>query len=101
MLAATASFSANQTISRTFEIYLPPVASKVTNLNTIYEYMLYLQNITAKANVKYAKFTLDLGAAIKELWTYPETFSNVVIHLGDFHFLKENSKVNFKLGLLC
>ena len=45
-----------------------------------------------------------MGAAInifKELWTYSETFSNVVIHLGNFHVLKENFKVNFKLGLLC
>ena len=49
MLAAKASFSA----SRTFEIYLPPVTSKVSDPNTIYEYMLYLQSITAEVNVKY------------------------------------------------
>ena len=104
MLAAKASFSANKTISRTFEICLPPVTSKVTDPNTIYEYMLYLQSITAKFNMKYGKITLDVGAAInafKELWTYPETFSNVVLHIGDFHFLKKNFKVNFKLELLC
>ena len=66
--------------------------------------MLYLQSITAKVNMKYVKITLDVGTAInafKELWAYPETFSNVVFHFEDFHFLKENFKVNFKLGLLC
>ena len=95
MLAARALSSANKTIGRTFGIYLPPVPSKVTDPNTIYEYMLYLQSITAKFNMKYAKITLDVGAAInafKELWTYPVTFSNVIIHLGDFHFLKEHFK---------
>ena len=78
MLAGRASFSANKTISRTFEKHLPPVPSKVTGPNTIYEYMLYLQSITATVNMKYAKITQDVGAAInafKELWTYPETFS--------------------------
>ena len=39
MLAAKASFSANKIVSRTFEIYLLPVPSKVTETNTIYEYM--------------------------------------------------------------
>ena len=66
--------------------------------------MLYLQSITANVNMKYAKITLDVGAAInafKELYTYPETFSNVVLHFGDFHFLKEKFKVNSKLELLC
>ena len=77
MLAAKSSFSANKTINRTFEIYLPPVPSKVTDPNTIYEHMLYLQSITAKVNMKYAKTTLDVGAAVnafKELWTYLETY---------------------------
>ena len=34
-------------------------------------YMLYLQSITAKVNIKYTKITLDVGAAVnvfKELW---------------------------------
>ena len=90
MLAAKASSSANKTISRTFEIYLPPVPSKFTEPNTIYEYMLYLQSI----NMKHVNITLDVGTAInafKVSWRYPETFSNVVIHLRDFHFMKKTS----------
>ena len=34
-----------------------------------------------------------MGAAIKAfkvLWNRKEEFKNVVIHLGDFHFMKEN-----------
>ena len=41
----------------------------------------------------YTNTTLDVGAAInafKYLWSNNKTFSNVVIHLGDFHIMKEN-----------
>ena len=37
--------------------------------------------------MKYAHFTLDVGAAIKEyhvIWNYQEKWKNVIIHLGDF-----------------
>ena len=74
MLAVKASFSANKTISRTFEIYLPPVPSKLADPNTNYEYMLYLQSITAKVNLKYSKITLDVGAAIK---TFKQLFMDI------------------------
>ena len=76
MLAAKASSSTNQTINKTIEVYLPPIPSKVTDPNTIYEYMLYLQSIATKVNMVYVNITLDVGAAIKAykvLWTYPET----------------------------
>ena len=87
MLAAKASSSASKTIRKTFEIYLPPIPSKITDPNTIYGYLLYLRSIIiAEVNMRYANITLDVGAAIdrsKVLWTYPETFSNVVIYLGE------------------
>ena len=40
--------------------------------------------------------TLDVGAAInayKTIWSYPEQYKNVIIHLGSFHFLKEKFQV--------
>ena len=46
--------------------------------------------------MKYCNVTLDVGATInafKTVWHYPEKFKNVVIHLGDFHFMKENFQV--------
>ena len=91
MLVANNLYSANKTINRTFEIYLPIVTSKLTDPNTIYEYMLYLQSMNVGAAIN----------AFKVLWTYPETFSNPAIHLEDFHFMKENFKEIFKLGFLC
>ena len=42
--------------------------------------------------MKYVNVTLDSGAAIddfKTIWQYPLKFNNVVIHLGDIHFMKE------------
>ena len=48
----------------------------------------------------YVKTTLDLGAAMpayKVLWNYPNIFNNVIIYLGDIHFMKEAFAV---LGML-
>ena len=35
--------------------------------------------------------------AYKLIWNYSEKFANVVIHLGDFHFMKESFNI---LGML-
>ena len=43
---------------------------------------------------------MDVGAAVnayKLSWNYPGRFKNVLIHLGDFHFLKENFNVIGKI----
>ena len=48
----------------------------------------------------YVNITLDLGAvmpAYQVVWNYPNIFSTVIIHLGDFHFMKEAFTV---LGML-
>ena len=47
-------------------------------------------------HMEYINITLDIGAAInsyKFLLGTLERFSNVVIDIGDFHYLKENFKV--------
>ena len=83
-------------IFQTIETYLPPLTTKVTDPVTIYRYMQYLQQLTAETNMEYVNITLDIGAAInayKVLWSYPNIFKNIVFHLGDFHFMKENFKV--------
>ena len=44
----------------------------------------------------YVNITLDIGAAInayKVLWNRRDQFANIVIHPGDFHFMKENFQV--------
>ena len=90
-------------IFNTIETYLPPLTTEVTDPVMIYRYMQYLQQLEAETNMEYVDITLDIGAAInayKVLWSYPNIFKNIVIHLGDFHFMKENFKVigNFVKG---
>ena len=83
--------------SKTHETYLPPLAKKLTNPNTIYTYMEYFQKLSKAMHMKYVN--MDIGAAMnayKLLWGNLEQCSNVVIHIRDFHYLKEN----FKLILL-
>ena len=51
-----------------------------------------IQEQAKKKNMKYTNITLDIGAALnafKVLWNYPDKFENIVIHLGDFHYMKE------------
>jgi len=52
--------------------------------------------------MKYVNVTLDVGAAMnafKTVWQYPIRFKNVIIHLGDCHFMKENFTVRrFHMG---
>ena len=52
-----------------------------------------MQSLCRDANMPYVNVTLDLGAAMnayKLIWNYSEKFANVVIHLGDFHFMNES-----------
>ena len=46
------------------------------------------RELVRKANMKYTHITLDVGAAIKAyhvIWNNPNLWSDVIIHLGDFH----------------
>ena len=58
--------------------------------------MDYYQRLSGEVNMPQNNITLDVGAAtnaFKYLWSNNDTFSNVVIHLRDFYFMKENFKV--------
>ena len=86
----------NTEIKKTVETFLPPITSKVTEFSTIQKYLSYLQNLSESVNMPYVNVTLDVGAAIsayKTIWNFPEMYKNVIIHLGSFHFLKENFQV--------
>ena len=59
--------------------------------------MKYLQNLANDVNIPYVNITLDCGAAVnafKMKWNQQETFQDIVIHLGDFHFMKGNFQVS-------
>ena len=81
---------------KTTETYLPPINYKVTEFKTIFKYLKYLQGLTSKMNMKYVHVSMDVGAAINcylMIWNNPELFKNIIVHLGSFHFLKENFQV--------
>ena len=83
-------------VKRTKMKYLPSIISKVTEFSTIMTYMKYLKSLANIVNKPYVNITLDIGAAINAyrlIWDYRKLFSNVVIHPGDFHFMKENFEV--------
>lgn len=83
-------------LKKTVETYLPPITSKVTEFTTIETYIEYLEALSLSCNMPYVNITLDVGAAMnafKFVWSSPKRFENVVIHLGDFHFIKENFQV--------
>ena len=87
--------------SKTHEKDLPPLATKTTDPNTIYTYMEYFLKLSKAMHMKYVNITLDIGAAMnayKFLWEKLEQFSNVVIHIGDFQYLKEDFKVILSLS---
>ena len=84
-------------LKKTVETFLPPINSKVTEFRTIKKYMQYLQELANQMNMPYVNVSLDVGAAMNAYlltWNEPEVFKNVIIHLGSFHFLKENFQVS-------
>ena len=92
-----------QNLCRTVVNYLPLINAKITEFSTISIYLEYLKNLARQANMKYVNVTLDCGAAInayKTIWQYQRKFENVIIHVGDFHFMKENFQVLYVVGLL-
>jgi hypothetical protein len=86
----------NNNLMKTVQTYLPPINLKVNDFETIATYMEYLQSLAKTANMPFVNIILDVGAAMnafKMVWNHPMKFKNVVIHLGDFHFMKENFQV--------
>ena len=70
----------------------------MNDINTIHQYLEFLTGLSEDANMPYVNITLDVGAGInayKFIWTHAEQYKNVCIHLGMFHFMKENFKVIF------
>ena len=80
--------------------YLPPINAQVTDFATIFRYLSYLQKLAKETNMPFVKVTLDVGAAMnvyKLIWNYSRIFENVVVHLVNFQFIKENFGVIGKI----
>ena len=74
-------------LKKTVEMYLRPIVSRVMEFTTIEMYLEHLEKLSMSCNVAFVNITLDVGAAAnvyKFVWSNPERFKNVVIHLGDF-----------------
>ena len=86
----------NQHTVKTTEIYLPPLVLEVTESSTIQKYVEYLQSLAATVNMSYVNIIVDVAAALnafKFLQNRVEQYQNVLIHLGNFHFMTENFQV--------
>ena len=89
----------SERLKKTSETFLPLITTKVIEFATILKYLTYLQSMAASVNRPYVNVILDVGAAInayKTIWSLPNQCHNIVIHLGSFHFLKENFQVGFE-----
>ena len=83
---------------KTTETYLPPILSKVADFNSIQKYIEYLQSLPHSVNMPYTNITLDVGTAINVqefLWNTNDMYDDVIIHLGSFHFIKENFLIRY------
>ena len=72
--------------------YLPTINAPITAYATIYKVFDVILRRAKEADLPYANITFDVGAAInahKVLWNHSERFKHIIIHLGDFHFMKE------------
>ena len=72
--------------------YLPPIDASITDFGTIWKLFEMLLLRAGKVNVPYVNLTLDVGAyvnAYRVLCNYPDKFSKIVLHIEDFHFMKE------------
>ena len=73
--------------------YLPPIDASITDFSTMYKLFEILLLRAEKNNMSYVNLTLDAGAyvsAYRVLTNYPEKFAKIVLHLRDFHFMKES-----------
>ena len=87
-------------LKKTVVTYLAPINASVNAFSTVFQFLTYIQSLCQEANMPYVNVTLDSEAtmnAYKLIWNYSEKFANVVIHLGDFHFMKESFNI---LGML-
>ena len=68
--------------------YLLLIQKPITEYATFFEMFRQSRELARKANMKYTHITLDVGAAIKAyhvIWSNPNLWSDIIIHLGDFH----------------
>ena len=76
--------------------YFRPIDSPITHYDTIYELFKTLQTRATIIEMSYVNLTLDDGvyvSAYRVSCNYPKVFSNLILHLSDFHYTKELSGI--------
>ena len=66
--------------------FLPQNNAPDSSFETIYKYLRYMQKLSAEPKKRYVNIHLNVVAAInphKLVWKCPDTFTNVLIHVGD------------------
>ena len=62
-------------MQKTIVTYLPPIPSKVTDFDTIEQYLMYMQKLAEEVNMTYVNVTLEAAMnAYKMCWNCPERF---------------------------
>ena len=80
-----------QSKNKTVLTYLPPIERPITDYGTLFEILNRAGRLSAEAKMKYLHIIMDCGAAMKMfqvIFNNPDKFSNVIVHLGDFHFMQ-------------
>ena len=75
-------------LQHTYLTYLPPITKPITEYGTIIEIFYQARILSQKCNMQYTHTIMGVGAAMKAfqvIWNNPITWSDILIHPGDFH----------------
>ena len=78
----------SSTVQQSVVGYVAPILQPITEYSTVHHCMQLSMEASARHAQKYSFITMDLAAAkiaFDVKWQQPETFRNVIIHLGGFH----------------
>ena len=67
---------------------MKPLLFPITQRDTVHEYIVMSMQESEKLNQRYTFITMDLAAAklaYEVVWSDPERFGTVIVHLGAFH----------------
>ena len=70
--------------------YMTPIFNPATDSSTVQQCLMTSMEATAKISQEYTFVTFDLAMAkiaYNIVWSMPEKFKNVIIHLGGFHIM--------------
>ncbi|CAB4039093.1 Hypothetical predicted protein [Paramuricea clavata] len=67
---------------------MTPIQKPITDYAAFFPMFYKSRELAKQANMAYTHITLDVGAAIKAyhvIWNNSQAWSDIIIHLGDFH----------------